>query len=335
MNNTNQPIPEEREWQIFELLEGNLDSKEAEKLLNEIKSNPSEWKFYQEMKCTYLVSHADSQSEEHVEFPHKESLNSITKNNKTVTIGMGIIRNKHFTNWSVAASIAIILGIGALVKLNQSTISVHPSSSTASSESSVHHSSSTDSSEPTQSTQINDKMGAPSLTSPLINHTLPIKNNTVQNRSTVFAPNQIRSKRQKMILAEKTSPEKTEKPNSILRPIEIVTQTTAKLQTNPLPKKLNTPQAEDFQNKAIMAANFNLESEIKVIYASDETENQFRNEEKALKRQWIKEAVQELKYGRLPEVRLSTRKQKNTWVPEIGINIASKSMVLHTTLVQK
>jgi hypothetical protein len=49
MNNNHQHITEEREWQIFELLEGNLKDTEAQQLLNEIKSNPIEWKFYQEM----------------------------------------------------------------------------------------------------------------------------------------------------------------------------------------------------------------------------------------------------------------------------------------------
>ena len=75
--------------------------------------------------------------------------------------------------------------------------------------------------------------------------------------------------------------------------------------------------------------------DVKIVYANLETEDAFNKEIKSIKRQWLKEAAQELRYGRLPEVRLSTRKQKNTWVPEVGINIASKSVIMHTTLVQR
>jgi len=146
---------------------------------------------------------------------------------------------------------------------------------------------------------------------------------------------QIDLKPHKLVTNTIPSPEKNKKDHFIIRPIEIVKQSPDKRDLNPYLNPTNALKAENPQSNTIIASTFIPDSDIKVIYASEETENQYRKEEKALKRQWIREAVQELKYGRLPEVRLSTRKQKDTWVPEIGINIASKSMVLHTTFVQK
>jgi hypothetical protein len=137
-----------------------------------------------------------------------------------------------------------------------------------------------------------------------------------------------------------TSPEKIKNNTSLIRPILIATEnhnSTKKELINP-----NTKLKDDWNNPINPGSDFNLENhtntedrEVKIVYASLETEEAYKKEVNSIKKQWLKEAAQELRYGRLPEIRLSTRKQKDTWVPEVGINIASKSVIMHTTLVQR
>jgi hypothetical protein len=325
MNNNHQHITEEREWQIFELLEGNLKDTEAQQLLNEIKSNPIEWKFYQEMKCTYLNSESAIAFENTITYPLKDSLKLITKNNKKGTVWIGFTRNKNLIHWSVAASIAIVLGIGAFMKFNTSSTPKVYSESKISTLSPSNSQKRSLEIEETTPPNLEDTTGQNST-----------KNLTrFRTNPATILKTQIDLKPHKLVTNTIPSPEKNKKDHFIIRPIEIVKQSPDKRELNPYLNPIDTLKTENSQSNAIIASNFIPDSDIKVIYASEETENQYRKEEKALKRQWIREAVQELKYGRLPEVRLSTRKQKDTWVPEIGINIASKSMVLHTTFVQK
>lgn len=75
-NNQNQ-IPEEIQWQIFELLEGNLTPEESEKTLKLIESNSDYQTFYRELSLTYLKP-------EPSEFPNKSVL--LKSSSSTFTI---------------------------------------------------------------------------------------------------------------------------------------------------------------------------------------------------------------------------------------------------------
>jgi hypothetical protein len=67
MMNTQNHIPEEIQWQIFELLEGNLSEKESEQTLKIIESNANYRSFYRELSLTYLKP-------EKAEYPKKSAL---------------------------------------------------------------------------------------------------------------------------------------------------------------------------------------------------------------------------------------------------------------------
>lgn len=75
-NNQNQ-IPEEIQWQIFELLEGNLTPEEIEKTLKLIESNSDYQTFYRELSLTYLKP-------EPSEYPNKSVL--LKSSSSTFTI---------------------------------------------------------------------------------------------------------------------------------------------------------------------------------------------------------------------------------------------------------
>jgi hypothetical protein len=67
MMNTHNHIPEDIQWQIFELLEGNLTENESHKIQELIRSNTSYQTFYRELSLTYLKPEA-------TEFPNKSAL---------------------------------------------------------------------------------------------------------------------------------------------------------------------------------------------------------------------------------------------------------------------
>lgn len=101
-NNQNQ-IPEEIQWQIFELLEGNLTPEESEKTLKLIQSNSDYQTFYRELSLTYLKP-------EPSEFPNKSVL--LKSSSSTFTI---------WRNLTLLASSAAAI---ALLWLNKSETTI-------------------------------------------------------------------------------------------------------------------------------------------------------------------------------------------------------------------
>lgn len=101
-NNQNQ-IPEEIQWQIFELLEGNLTPEESEKTLKLIESNSDYQTFYRELSLTYLKP-------EPSEFPNKSVL--LKSSSSTFTI---------WRNLTLLASSAAAI---ALLWLNKSETTI-------------------------------------------------------------------------------------------------------------------------------------------------------------------------------------------------------------------
>ena len=85
-------ITEEQEWQLFELLEGNLSAEEANRLHQQIESNLGLAQHFKQLKQTYLVATNEP-------FPDAESLKKYTKNK---SISLWIIS-------AAAAAIAILL----------------------------------------------------------------------------------------------------------------------------------------------------------------------------------------------------------------------------------
>lgn len=381
MNNHLNHISEEREWQIFELLEGNLNGHEAHSLLEEIKQNPAEWKFYQEMKLTYLnadwnsetngfirnesgksILNSSTQSEQNeFAFPNKQNLHKISKNKSNSALQIGFFDKRKLQQWSIAASIVLILGIAFVFKSKNTIIQNNPNLNSVAVENYENNPSVSNLSKLRQSSKMQDSQNAKSVNSKLenskhesygailghpVNHKYsPTKKQVRLNSGSELNFNSLNK-------SELSSLEKTKESTSIIRPIQIATSSsnsakghsnnvngTAKSETlNPLNQ--NSEWGQNHSNpKSLEGRNIPLQEsddrDVKIVYANLATEDAYKKEIKSIKRQWLKEAAQELRYGRLPEVRLSTRKQKDTWVPEVGINIASKSVIMHTTLVQR
>ncbi len=95
MMNTQNHIPEEIQWQIFELLEGNLSEKESEQTLKIIESNANYHSFYRELSLTYLKP-------EPAEYPNKSILL------KTSAVNFKVWRNLTLI-LSSAAAIALFI----------------------------------------------------------------------------------------------------------------------------------------------------------------------------------------------------------------------------------
>jgi hypothetical protein len=382
MNNHLNHISEEREWQIFELLEGNLNGQEAHSLLEEIKQNSAEWKFYQEMKLTYLnvdwsaetkgFSESDSgksplnlsnnTKKNEFTFPKKQILHNISQNKSISAVHIGFINKRNLQQWSIAASIVLILGIAFVFKskntliqnnpnLNSVAINNKESNPTVSNSSKLNQVSNMQDSQNTKSVNSKLKNSIHESYGAIVGHPVnpkysPTKKQVEFNSGSNLKFNYLNK-------AEFTSPEKTKETTSIIRPIQIASSSTnsaksysnnsnrtAKLETlNPLDQNSEWSKQNPSNSKSIEISNLTLQEsddrDVKIVYANLDTEDAYKKEIKSIKRQWLKEAAQELRYGRLPEVRLSTRKQKDTWVPEVGINIASKSVIMHTTLVQR
>lgn len=382
MNNHLNHISEEREWQIFELLEGNLNGQEAHSLLEEIKQNPAEWKFYQEMKLTYLntdwsaetnqiiqhelgkspvSSSADSNKNEFT-FPNKQTLRNISQNKSNSALHIGFVNKRNLQQWSIAASIVLILGIAFVFKTKSSIYLSNIDSNSVVTDNHKNIPSVLNSSTTNEITSNKDSQYANSRNSKLqksthesyevvAGHTINPKYSQTKKHVDINSVSNVKFNYLKK--TELSSSEKTKETTSIIRPIQIATSSShsAKGYSNNSErtdksenlKLSNQNSAWGNQNqsnsKSLESSNLPLQEsddrDVKIVYANLETEDAFNKEIKSIKRQWLKEAAQELRYGRLPEVRLSTRKQKNTWVPEVGINIASKSVIMHTTLVQR
>ncbi len=373
MNNHLNQISEEREWQIFELLEGNLNDQEAHSLLNEIKQNPAEWKFYQEMKLTYLNSEWTYEKHNSLEttseiptfikstknqnnefaYPNKQSLRNISQKHSNSSLSIGFINKRNLQQWSIAASIILIWGIAFVFKSKSSFINNNPALNTASENTNQQNSSVANSNKEHIDSVVNH------VHTDISNNSFPnnsTANSSIANRASNSVPfknrnlskipvtnianpnNHLKSNSpNRTVIA---SPEKNKINTSLIRPIQIATgshNSTKNESINP-----NSKLKNDWNNPINPSSDINLENhtntddrEVKIVYASLETDEAYKKEIKSIKKQWLKEAAQELRYGRLPEIRLSTRKQKDTWVPEVGINIASKSVIMHTTLVQR
>ena len=95
MMNTQNHIPEEIQWQIFELLEGNLSEKESEQTLKIIESNANYRSFYRELSLTYLKP-------EPAEYPNKSILLKTSSGNFKVWRNLTLIL-------SSAAAIALFI----------------------------------------------------------------------------------------------------------------------------------------------------------------------------------------------------------------------------------
>ena len=95
MMNTQNHIPEEIQWQIFELLEGNLSEKESEQTLKIIESNTNYRSFYRELSLTYLKPEKD-------EYPNKSILLKTSAGNFKVWRNLTLIL-------SSAAAIALFI----------------------------------------------------------------------------------------------------------------------------------------------------------------------------------------------------------------------------------
>lgn len=95
-------ISEELQWEIFELLEGNLSHEESEVILNKIKSNKDLQKHYSSLKQTYL------EKDSAIVYPNKQSL--IKKS----------VWNIYVSPLKYAAAV-VVLCVSFLVYNNQST----------------------------------------------------------------------------------------------------------------------------------------------------------------------------------------------------------------------
>jgi len=380
MNNHFNHISEEREWQIFELLEGNLNGHEAHSLLEEIKQNPAEWKFYQEMKLTYLntdwsaetngfienesgksILNSSTQSKQNeFAFPNKQNLHKISKNKSNSALQIGFINKRNLQQWSIAASIVLILGIAFVFKSKNSFIQNNPDLNSVAADN--YRNNSSNSSNSIQAPEIQNSQNSNSSFSELNNSKLEsysenvehtANSNYAQTKKHVQLNSGSKLNFNNLNKSELSSLEKTKESTSIIRPIQIAASSTnsvkgyssnsesaAKSGTiNPLNQSSEWGGQNHSNSKSLESSNSPIQEsddrDVKIVYANLATEEAYKKEIKSIKRQWLKEAAQELRYGRLPEVRLSTRKQKDTWVPEVGINIASKSVIMHTTLVQR
>ena len=96
-------ISEELQWEIFELLEGNLSHEESLIILNKVKSNKDLEKYYSSLKQTYL------EKESAIVYPNKQNL--IKKS----------IWNIYVSPLKYVAAAVVVLCVSYLVNNNQPT----------------------------------------------------------------------------------------------------------------------------------------------------------------------------------------------------------------------
>ncbi|MCL9980800.1 MAG: hypothetical protein NBV77_05075 [Bacteroidia bacterium] len=127
MMNTQNNIPEEIQWQIFELLEGNLTAEESEKTLHLIESNSDYQTFYHELSLTYLKP-------EPAEYP-----------NKSVLLKSSPSTFKIWRNLSILVSSAAAIAMLMLYKTETPLKTTHSISTSPQKTASVNHAHSTES----------------------------------------------------------------------------------------------------------------------------------------------------------------------------------------------
>ena len=287
MNNQNN-IPEEIQWQIFELLEGNLSGKESDEIQNLIRSNSSYQTFYRELSLTYLKP-------ETTEYPNKSVLL------KTSTRTFKIWRNLTILVSSAAAV--------ALLVLNQDTpIQLNPNTTTT-----------------TTSTQKNPTENKPSQThSSLKIAEFNSGGGIVASKPAVNFESSQKDTHQIISASDNKQQvakhEQNEMPTN--KPFRVIRIMDDDLQEFKAPNEHTNP---DF-------AKINTEPDVQIVYTGFDG-----NESNAIQTsqtEFLLDIAENLRYGRLPKMKLVPRKRQNHLIPQVDMRVGTNTRFIQTTLIQ-
>ncbi|MEY3966351.1 MAG: hypothetical protein RL263_1520 [Bacteroidota bacterium] len=278
MMNTQNHIPEEIQWQIFELLEGNLTAEESEKTLYLIESNSDYQTFYHELSLTYLKP-------EPTEYP-----------NKSVLLKSSPSTFKIWRNLSILVGSAAAIAILLLSKSETPLTTTHSISTSPQKTASVNHAHSAES--------------TVNITAPVL-----IKNLKKANPETLQKDTQPAAS---LEVANQFA--KVDVPNN--KPFRVI-----RIMEDPS-NEFTSPSGEINPDNSTNT----IDPEVQIVYTGFD-----RNASEASKTsqtEFLLDIAENLRYGRLPKMKLVPRRRQNHLIPQVDMLVGTDTRFIQTTLIQ-
>jgi len=279
-------LSEEKQWKVFELLEGNLSELETQNFMNEINQDPILKDYYNSLKQTYLQP-------TNVVYPHKNRL--IKSINWTISY-------KSYFKYAVAAMIVGIIGYFQFFQ-DFDAQNIRPKQQLSSNNYPLNQNSNNaiiDKPVSTIKSAVNIELNKAQVSVHKL-HIRPLKSFEVTkfNPSTkLIEENQFLSQ-----LIDNQYLTSNEKKNIMLKWL-----------------LMNSSNAEITNNQSV---TYPITTEVNVVQQDILSPSEL--ESKELNEIWVKEAKQMLKQGKMPKLKLVKTKQERKWLPKFDLEIQTET----------
>lgn len=289
-------ISEDEQWEIFELLEGNLNLSQQNELLQKIAKNPTLKAFHHSLKETYL-------DDIQIEYPHKNKLL------KTKVVGL-----KYQSFFRYAAAVVATIGIGYWYMNTQNqNLEIHNKQISFVSK-----------------FPEKEKLNSDAIEMEVKNGNTKPKNQQKTTRRMISKNIQTLKKFESKAFNPSTKLiEETEFFNQLVANQYL---SSSEKKTKMLKWLiLNTPNPE-IQTDNFAAPNKSVKLEYQVvqqdILSSEEIEAQELNSI------WVSEAKQMLKKGQIPKIKLISSKSEKKWLPKFDLEIQTNTASMVRNIIE-
>ncbi len=289
-------ISEDEQWEIFELLEGNLNLSQQNELLQKIAKNPTLKAFHHSLKETYL-------DDIQIEYPHKNKLL------KTKVVGL-----KYQSFFRYAAAVVATIGIGYWYMNTQNqNLEIHNKQISFVSK-----------------FPEKEKLNSDAIEMEVKNGNTKPKNQQKTTRRMISKNIQTLKKFESKAFNPSTKLiEETEFFNQLVANQYL---SSSEKKTKMLKWLiLNTPNPE-IQTDNFAAPNKSVKVEYQVvqqdILSSEEIEAQELNSI------WVSEAKQMLKKGQIPKIKLISSKSEKKWLPKFDLEIQTNTASMVRNIIE-
>lgn len=290
-------ISEEQQWMIFELLEGNLSETESEEAYNTIKNNPAMFQFYKELKLTYLVP------DNSIVYNKKQEL---TKSTFSIYIRTTL---KYAAVFSAFGILSWLFYFSKHNKINPQ-VSKSPNSipkmedqKKPEFQNDLKLVPNTENTALKYTKTVNIPREISAIKKELISNVTNIKaDSTTKNIAFSFENSFLTQILENQYLSDE------EKLSKILKW-----------------KRLNAP--ENTKPNEVEESN-------KVELVFTDFEQLEKDHQKQLRKLWLTEARNGLKYGKIPQVKLVSTKKENEWIPQVKLQLKANTTYINASLIQ-
>lgn len=289
-------ISEDEQWEIFELLEGNLNLSQQNELLQKIAKNPTLKAFHHSLKETYL-------DDIQIEYPHKNKL-----------LKTKVIELKYQSFFRYAAAVVATIGIGYWYMNTQNqNLEIHNKQISFVSK-----------------FPEKEKLNSDAIEMEVKNGNTKPKNQQKTTRRMISKNIQTLKKFESKAFNPSTKLiEETEFFNQLVANQYL---SSSEKKTKMLKWLiLNTPNPE-IQTDNFAAPNKSVKVEYQVvqqdILSSEEIEAQELNSI------WVSEAKQMLKKGQIPKIKLISSKSEKKWLPKFDLEIQTNTASMVRNIIE-